>query len=91
MPRGEPFELRSVAIRAGQLLAKRLLSDSSIKMDYYNVPTTVFTPMEYEAIGNTEEDTLAKFVKDNVEDRTIGFHVIAPDAGEITEGYTIAM
>ena len=30
-------------------------------MDYVNVPTTVFTPLEYGTCGLTEEDALAKF------------------------------
>jgi pyruvate/2-oxoglutarate dehydrogenase complex dihydrolipoamide dehydrogenase (E3) component len=36
-------------------------------MDYYNVPTTVFTPIEYGAIGYSEEDALSKFGEDNIE------------------------
>jgi pyruvate/2-oxoglutarate dehydrogenase complex dihydrolipoamide dehydrogenase (E3) component len=36
-------------------------------MDYYNVPTTIFTPIEYGAIGYSEEDALSKFGEDNIE------------------------
>jgi pyruvate/2-oxoglutarate dehydrogenase complex dihydrolipoamide dehydrogenase (E3) component len=36
-------------------------------MDYYNVPTTVFTPIEYGAIGYSEEDAISKFGEDNIE------------------------
>jgi thioredoxin reductase (NADPH) len=36
-------------------------------MNYYNVPTTVFTPIEYGAIGYSEEDALSKFGEDNIE------------------------
>jgi hypothetical protein len=32
-----------------------------------NVPTTVFTPIEYGAVGYSEEDALSKFGEDNVE------------------------
>ena len=28
------------------------------KMDYINVPTTVFTPLEYGACGYSEEDAI---------------------------------
>jgi len=36
-------------------------------MDYYNVPTTIFTPIEYGAIGYSEEDAISKFGEDNIE------------------------
>ena len=36
-------------------------------MDYYCVPTTVFTPIEYGAIGYSEEDALNKFGPENIE------------------------
>ena len=40
-------ELTPPAIRAGQLLARRLFGDSTKKMDYDSIATTVFTPTEY--------------------------------------------
>lgn len=36
-------------------------------MDYYNVPTTVFTPIEYGAIGYSEDDAIATFGEENLE------------------------
>ncbi|XP_076469730.1 thioredoxin reductase 1, cytoplasmic-like [Babylonia areolata] len=91
--------------------------------DYMSVPTTVFTPIEYGAIGYAEEDAIEKFGDDNIEvyhsnfmplewtvphreenacyaklicnkaenERVIGFHVVGPNAGEITQGYSVAM
>jgi thioredoxin reductase (NADPH) len=47
-------ELTPVAILAGRLLANRLFGQSTLKMDYTNVPTTVFTPMEYGSVGLSE-------------------------------------
>ena len=35
-------------------------------MDYINVPTTVFTPLEYGAIGYSEETAKAKFGSNNI-------------------------
>ena len=35
-------------------------------MDYVNVPTTVFTPLEYGACGYSEEDAIKKFGADNI-------------------------
>jgi thioredoxin reductase (NADPH) len=36
-------------------------------MNYYNVPTTVFTPIEYGAIGYSEEDAISKLNEDKIE------------------------
>lgn len=116
-------ELTPVAIEAGKLLSRRLYSDSTRQCDYINVPTTVFTPLEYGAIGYSEEDATDVFGADNIEvyhsyfqpleytvahrddagcygkvicnkadgERVIGFHVLGPNAGEVTQGYAVAM
>jgi len=92
-------------------------------VDYVNIPTTVFTPMEYGCVGLSEETAMEKYGKDNIEvyhsfftplefylpdkdigecytklicnkkdkDRVIGFHVFGPNAGEITQGYAVAI
>ena len=35
--------------------------------DYINIPTTVFTPIEYGAIGLAEEDAIAKYGDDDID------------------------
>lgn len=50
------LELTPVAIKAGKLLSYRLFAGAREKMDYVNVPTTVFTPLEYGCCGLSEED-----------------------------------
>ncbi|KAI3382640.1 hypothetical protein SNEBB_005383 [Seison nebaliae] len=125
MPDGKMLELTPVAIKTGMLLARRLFNNDTKLMDYRTVPTTVFTPLEYGAIGYSEEDALKK-VNGNKErlevyhtlywplewtvpqraanvcycklicdkqdnERVIGFHVAGPNAGEITQGYAVAM
>lgn len=119
---GKP-QLTPVAIQAGRDLAQRLFAGSTILTDYVNVATTVFTPIEYGAIGLSEEDAIKKYGKDNIEvyhshfnplewilphrddnicyaklvcDKTqnelvVGLHVLGPNAGEITQGYAVAM
>ncbi|CAH1782613.1 unnamed protein product [Owenia fusiformis] len=119
----EKPELTPVAIQAGKLLAERLFNGSTKQVDYTNVATTVFTPLEYGCIGLAEEDAIAQFGQDNLEvyhtnfqpleytvahreenvcygkliclktdnQRVIGFHVLGPNAGEITQGYALAM
>lgn len=119
---GRP-QLTPVAIQAGRLLARRLFAGSSVLCDYRSVATTVFTPIEYGAIGYSEEDATEKFGEENIEvyhsnftplewtvphrednacyaklicnkaenERVIGFHVLGPNAGEMTQGYAVAM
>jgi len=50
------LELTPVAIRAGKLLSERLFAGKTELMDYVNVCTTVFTPLEYGCCGYSEED-----------------------------------
>ncbi|CAK8676960.1 thioredoxin reductase 2, mitochondrial-like [Clavelina lepadiformis] len=63
---GRP-ELTPVAIKAGKHLARRLFDNSNELTDYNNVPTTVFTPLEYGCIGMSEEAAIAEYGIDNVE------------------------
>uniref|UniRef100_A0A672MQG7 Thioredoxin reductase 3 n=1 Tax=Sinocyclocheilus grahami TaxID=75366 RepID=A0A672MQG7_SINGR len=53
------WELTPVAIQAGKLLARRC--------DYVNVPTTVFTPMEYGSCGYPEEKAVEIYGQENLE------------------------
>jgi thioredoxin reductase (NADPH) len=119
---GRP-ELTPPAIMAGKLLSKRLFGGKSKLMDYVNIATTVFTPLEYGACGLSEEDAITKYGKDNItvyhsvfkpvewqfdmeredecyvkvvinnseNNRVIGFHIVSPNAGEITQGISVAM
>lgn len=94
-------------------------------MDYVNVPTTVFTPIEYGCCGLDEETAKQQLGAENISTfhslfqplewqynkqrpdgtncyykvlvnnadngRVVGFHVLAPNAGEITQGLAVAM
>merc|ERR1712070_1177627 len=60
-------ELTPVAIQAGQLLSRRLFAYDNEPMDYVNICTTVFTPIEYACVGYSEEDALENVGKDNLE------------------------
>lgn len=59
-------ELTPVAIHAGKMLARRLFGGSTQPMDYRNVCTTVFTPLEYGTVGWNEDDAIAEFGKENL-------------------------
>ena|SRR3990167_7863287 len=60
-------ELTPVAIKAGKLLADRLFAKSNQLMDYINIPTVVFTPLEYGCCGLSEEAANEQYSKENVE------------------------
>ncbi|XP_033113803.1 thioredoxin reductase 1, cytoplasmic-like [Anneissia japonica] len=119
---GKP-ELTPVAIEAGILLARRMFAGSDVQCDYVNVPTTVFTPLEYGCCGLAEEDAIKQYGEDNIEvyhtnympleytvagrdasdcyaklicnkadkERVVGLHILGPNAGEVTQGYAVAM
>lgn len=59
--------LTPVAVHAGKLLAKRLFGKSSLQMDYDNIATTIFTPLEYGSVGLSEETAIERYGEDNVE------------------------
>lgn len=117
-------ELTPVAIQAGLSLSRRLFGGSKEPMDYKNVCTTVFTPIEYGTVGYSEEEAGEVFGKENIEiyhkqfiplewsiteSRThheafvkvicdkmddmkiIGIHFIGPNAGEVMQGYAVAI
>jgi len=66
-------ELTPVAIQAGKLLAARLFGGKTKLMDYDNIATTVFTPLEYGCIGLSEEDAKVR----HGEDKLVIYHALA--------------
>ncbi|KAJ8380214.1 hypothetical protein SKAU_G00009920 [Synaphobranchus kaupii] len=60
-------ELTPVAIKAGKLLARRLFGASRELMNYDNIATTVFTPLEYGCVGLSEEEAERRHGKDGIE------------------------
>jgi thioredoxin reductase (NADPH) len=59
-------ELTPVAIQAGRLLVNRLFGSGKKLMDYQNICTTVFTPIEYGSVGLSEEAAIKEKGKDNI-------------------------
>jgi len=62
---GKP-ELQPVAVQAGKLLARRIAGVSKEVTDYDNIPTTVFTPLEYGCCGLSEEEAVSRYQKENI-------------------------
>jgi len=116
-------ELTPVAIQAGKMLARRLFDGKTEAMDYKNVCTTVFTPLEYGTVGWSEDDAKGEFGEENVEvyhsnftplewslsehrakhpafakivvdkssNQVLGMHFLGPHAGEVTQGFGVAI
>jgi glutathione reductase (NADPH) len=51
---------------------------------------SVFRPMKY-SLGKIDEKTLMKLVVDGTTDRVLGVHMVGPDAGEILQGFAVAL
>jgi len=67
------LELTPVAIEAGKLLIRRLFGGQTRLCDYLFVPTTVFTPIEYGAVGYSEEKARKLFGDENIDVYHQGF------------------
>lgn len=114
-------ELTPSAIMAGRLLARRLFAGSKILMDYNDIPTTVFTPLEYACVGLSEDKAIEVLGKENIDvyhtnfkplewnlfdhvdscyvkmivtkqdQKVKGIHYLGPNAGEVIQGYAVAV
>ena len=60
-------ELTPVAINAGRIIARHLFNNSDEVMDYDDVATTVFSPLEYGCVGLSEEKAIERYGADNIE------------------------
>ncbi len=113
------MNLTPVAINEGRIFAANHFGGEDHRMDYSNIPTTVFSqpplgtvglteaqarekydhvvifktvfrPMKY-SLGRIDEHTLMKLVVDSSTDRVLGVHMVGPDAGEILQGFAVAL
>eukprot|EP01035_Chromulina_nebulosa_P020790 gene20790-26950_t len=126
-------ELTPVAILSGKLLAKRLFNNESTYMNYKQIATTVFSPIEYGFVGYNEEEAIDFYGKDVIDsyistfqplewsitnkinltnyncytkivvkkefnsvtnkdvELVIGLHIVSPNAGEIIQGFAVAI
>lgn len=48
-------------------MAARLYNGSQKQMDYDNVATTVFSPLEYGCVGLTEDEAISRYTENNIE------------------------
>lgn len=65
------LELTPVAKAAGKKVVARLFQGASAVMDYGNIATTVFTPLEYGMVGLSEEQAREKWADSWSEDQIV--------------------
>lgn len=53
-------------------MAGRLYNGTQEQMDYDNVATTIFSPLEYGCVGLTEEEAINRYTEDKIEVSSIG-------------------
>jgi glutathione reductase (NADPH) len=68
------------------------LSEAQARRDYGDVAIyrTSFTALKHRLSGRAES-TLMKLVVDKASDRVLGVHMVGPDAGEIVQGFAVAL
>lgn len=64
-------------------------ADAREKYGEIDVYRSSFRPMKHTLSGGTEQ-TLIKMIVDRASDRVVGFHMVGPEAGEITQGIGVA-
>jgi len=68
------------------------LTEAQARKQYKDIVIfkSVFRPMKY-SLGKIDEHTLMKLVVDGTSDRVLGVHMVGPDAGEILQGFAVAL
>uniref|UniRef100_A0A8C5AFG1 thioredoxin-disulfide reductase (NADPH) n=1 Tax=Gadus morhua TaxID=8049 RepID=A0A8C5AFG1_GADMO len=81
------WELTPVAIQAGKLLARRLYAGASLKIYH-----SLFWPLEFTVANRDNNKCYSKIICNKLDnERVIGFHYLGPNAGEVTQGYGVAI
>ena len=65
-------------------------SDARAKFGAVTVFRSEFKALKHTLSGSTER-TLMKLVVEDATDRVVGLHMVGPDAGEIVQGFAVAM
>lgn len=65
-------------------------ADAVEKFGRVRIYRTDFKALKHTLSGSTER-TLMKLVVDDATDRVVGLHMVGPDAGEVVQGFAVAM
>mgnify|MGYP001792440565 CR=1 FL=1 len=64
--------------------------EASEKFGKISVYKSDFKALKHTLSGSTER-TLLKLVVEDATDRVVGLHMVGPDAGEVVQGFAVAM
>ena len=64
--------------------------DARARLGGVDVYRSVFRPLKHAMTGSAER-TMMKLVVDRASDRVVGCHMVGPDAGEIVQGFAVAL
>ena len=68
-----------------------LTENEAVELDLdVDIYTTTVNPLKHSLSGR-EEPAMLKLVVDRPSDRVIGLHMVGPDAGELVQGFAVAM
>jgi glutathione reductase (NADPH) len=65
-------------------------ADASEKFGKISIYRTDFKALKHTLSGSTER-TLMKLVVEDATDRVVGLHMVGPEAGEIVQGFAVAL
>jgi len=68
------------------------LTEEEARLQYESIEIfkSTFRPMR-QSLGNWKERCMMKLVVDKVSDRVLGVHMVGPEAGEIVQGFAVAL
>ena len=91
-PRAVDYDLIPSAVFSNPPIGTVGLSEEEARatVGAVDVFRTTFTPMKHTMTGR-DERTLMKIVVDRATDRVLGLHVVGPEAGEIIQGFAVAL
>jgi glutathione reductase (NADPH) len=90
--RAVDYELIPTAVFTHPSIGTIGLSEESARAQYGDVRIfrSYFRPLKHTLSGSSER-TLMKLVVDVASDRVVGLHMVGPDAGEIIQGFAVAI
>ena len=90
--RSMSYEYIPTAVFTHPSVATVGISEAQARRDFGEIAIfrSEFKPLRHTLSGSTER-TLMKLVVDRASDRVVGLHMVGPDAGEIVQGFAVAM
>ncbi|MFN3611914.1 glutathione-disulfide reductase [Tepidimonas sp.] len=91
-PRSAPYDLIPTAVFTAPNVGTVGLTEAQARERYgrLRIYRSEFRALRH-TLSGSEERTLVKLVVDDASDRVVGLHLVGPDAGEIVQGFAVAL